>query len=1432
MYKWEKLFDSVALMRAKAIDSNRVTLDKRDDTHIDAAVMSMGRTEVSITLKDGAPYIMKCKCPKARSGRKCEHMAAVLYKMEQNNNAEVEKSASAQATTTSEQTTTARQTDLTDLQNMWDTAVAGKQPSDMPTENPAGETSAVHTTKAKPRSYKTTPAPEAAGTKIEEPAPKKRGRKSKAQLEAERIAAEVAAKQAEKEEAERRAREEEAAKQAKREETERRIAERKAQKAMQKAERRRKRAEAEEAQRKAREEEAVRKAEEEKRQQEEAVRLEMEEKKKREEEEKRRREQEEQAMRKKEEKVKAAIARKSGEETQTTALSVPGASHYQYFDIDAIRKGLEFSGDALKKGQEYFASNTVTVENIDVGYYDQMDDMAAHANAVANYRNQQFHIDVIFTRDTMLRADCGCPTCRRSYGYGWYTRQNSNCAFVAAVLDYMQAYMQQKEVGDATDKRGAMLLADFQRNHTNQIVATATMQEETLNLVPRVIRNSDGLRISFKIGTGKLFVVKDLIEFCAQVRDSETVQYGTSTKLNQNINNFSARSRQWYDFLSKVIQEEEDIVNRISEMRYYYYERKRKCSDFELYGWRLDQFCDMMVDDAVEYEDKTIVKKGKAMLTCKEGTPKLTMQIRKSSLGRKKEFHGIDVSCNMPEFYIGAAYACYIKDDVLYKTDISVINKINPLLAMAANGQVKFQIGRSKLTDFYYSMLPQLEEVFTVMEEDSEEIHKYLPPEVEFIFYLDSADGDITCRVMARYGEKECSVIESVLSDPLTTYYESFRLEGREREIFFLTKQIFPYADKKRDLFYCDCEEDSIYEVLNSGVERLAELGEVRCTNAFKNLNIVRTMSMSVGVSVSSGLLDLEIDTENISREELLDVLKGYKLRKTYYRLKNGDFVNLEDENLQMLKELMDTMHLPPKEFIKGKIHLPIYRTLYLDKLLEEKEGVYTNRDHTFREMVKNFKTVSDADYEVPASLKRVMRSYQKNGYKWLKTLQSCQFGGILADDMGLGKTIQTISFLLSEKKEGVTTLVVAPASLVFNWGEEFDRFGPELKVQLITGDQQERQKKIEDYADYDVSVTSYDLLRRDISFYEGKKFTYEVIDEAQYIKNHTTAAAKAVKVIDSQMRIALTGTPIENRLSELWSIFDYLMPGFLYSYEVFKRDLETPIAKYDDKDAMARLQRMVGPFIMRRLKSDVLKDLPDKLEEVRYVKFDRAQQTAYDAQVVHMQEMLARQDDDDFNRNKMKMLAELTRLRQICCDPSLCFDNYKGESAKLDSCVELVQSAMDGGHKMLLFSQFTSMLELIKKRLDEQGIAYYVITGETSKEKRLQLVKAFNEDTVPVFLISLKAGGVGLNLTGADVVIHYDPWWNIAAQNQATDRAHRIGQTKKVTVYKLIARHSIEEKILKLQETKRDLAEQVMNGELGQLGSMSKDELMDLLQG
>lgn len=737
------------------------------------------------------------------------------------------------------------------------------------------------------------------------------------------------------------------------------------------------------------------------------------------------------------------------------------------------------------------------------------------------------------------------------------------------------------------------------------------------------------------------------------------------------------------------------------------------------------------------------------------------------------------------------------------------------------------------MSEFYNRILPQLQDVVDITETEPEIFRSYLPPEVHFVFYLDAKEQNVTCRVYACYGNQEYPALDIIKQRRYLTEVEAFRDQSAEEEILLHASQLFPNIDWEKEELNCGGNEGLVYEVAKHGAARLMELGEVRCTRAFLKFHAVRSVKVSVGVSVSAGLLELDVATEDVPRDELLDILSSYREKKKYYRLKDGSFVNLEDQSLEVLTELMETSHIKPKEFVKGKMHLPMYRTLYLDKMLEENESVYSTRDSHFRNVVKGFKTVKDADFEEPGSLSKIMRKYQKNGYKWLRTLENWQFGGILADDMGLGKTLQVIAVLLAakqEKKEGVS-LVVAPASLLFNWGEEFDRFAPQLTVSLITGAQDERRKKIEDYQQADVLVTSYDLLKRDIVHYEGKQFLYEIIDEAQYIKNHTTAAAKSVKIINSRYRYALTGTPIENRLSELWSIFDYLMPGFLYSYDVFKRELENPIVKNGDETAAKRLQRMAGPFILRRLKEDVLQDLPQKLEECRYVRFEETQQKLYDAQVLHMREEIASQDAEEFNKNKMRILAELTRLRQICCDPSLCFENYQGKAAKLESCLQLVQSAIDGGHRMLLFSQFTSMLEIIQKKLDAEHISYYTITGSTPKKKRLELVKAFNEGDVKVFLISLKAGGVGLNLIGADIVVHYDPWWNQAVQNQATDRAHRIGQTKKVTVYKLIAKNTIEEKIQKLQEAKKNLADQIISGNTGRLGALSREELMELLE-
>ena len=383
----------------------------------------------------------------------------------------------------------------------------------------------------------------------------------------------------------------------------------------------------------------------------------------------------------------------------------------------------------------------------------------------------------------------------------------------------------------------------------------------------------------------------------------------------------------------------------------------------------------------------------------------------------------------------------------------------------------------------------------------------------------------------------------------------------------------------------------------------------------------------------------------------------------------------------------------------------------------------------------------------------------------------------------------------------------------------------------LITGTAQERQELLTHYADYDVLITSYDMLKRDIASYDNLHFHYQIIDEAQYIKNHRTQAARSVCSIHSVTRFALTGTPIENRLSELWSIFEYLMPGFLYPYAYFRSKLEQPIVENKDQIAATRLQQLVRPFIMRRLKTDVLKELPDKLEHAVYAQMTDEQNKLYTANALKLQKDLEQQSDSMFKTSKIQILAELTKLRQLCCDPSLIYQNYHGGSAKLDTCIQLIENAMAGGHKILLFSQFTSMLDVIERRLKTEHILYYRLDGSTKSEQRTRLVNAFNENKIPVFLISLKAGGTGLNLTGADIVIHYDPWWNAAAQNQATDRAHRIGQTHTVTVYKLIARHTIEEKILELQENKKALSDQILSEEGVTASQLTKEELLQILQ-
>lgn len=441
-------------------------------------------------------------------------------------------------------------------------------------------------------------------------------------------------------------------------------------------------------------------------------------------------------------------------------------------------------------------------------------------------------------------------------------------------------------------------------------------------------------------------------------------------------------------------------------------------------------------------------------------------------------------------------------------------------------------------------------------------------------------------------------------------------------------------------------------------------------------------------------------------------------------------------------------------------------------------------------------------------------------------------FSGILADDMGIGKTLQVITLLEDEKlhNSDSLSLVVCPSSLILNWQSEIEKFSKTLTNIIISGTSDERRVAIMQCRDYDVVITSYDYLKRDIEAYEQLSFQYQIIDEAQYIKNHNTKNAISVKQIHAQHRFALTGTPIENSLAELWSIFDFLMPGYLYTYTYFKKQYELPIVKENDMGMLKELKRMVEPFILRRVKKDVLKELPEKVENTMLIELDEETRKLYMANVSLIRDDLHKSfKEKGFENSKIMILSMLTRLRQLCCDPRLLYENYNGVGAKISACMEFIENCRESGKKVLLFSQFTSLLSLLEKELVRQDIPYYLLKGSTPKLQRQQLVNSFNSDDTPVFLISLKAGGTGLNLTSAEVVIHFDPWWNVSAQNQATDRAYRIGQHNNVQVVKLIAKDTIEEKIMQLQSLKQDLSDSIIHNNEGVITSMSKEELMDL---
>lgn len=984
-----------------------------------------------------------------------------------------------------------------------------------------------------------------------------------------------------------------------------------------------------------------------------------------------------------------------------------------------------------------------------------------------------------------------------------------------------QAYKEQESENQGRIVTTSQQARAMIREYTNREVARIMSEgeEEQVKLFVAMMAGRREIKLEFKLGKDRLYVLKDLSAFVRAVANGTYVEYGKNLSFHHSVQAFQKESQPLLEFVMEVVN---TYLEHHEQFQKASFTTSPVMRFLTLSRTSMDRFFGLMKGKLLEIEDH---KGHSRQVAVTDKSPELTVTVRRR--GREGVLVSIPKDLMVLE---GERYLYFADTKYLYCCDQECSEALLIFFKQMTEGfgsAYEIEVNNKDMPLFYERVLKRIAAYCTI-DSGNINLETFKPEELKARFDFDS-DGpnSLILKPTLSYGDYSFQPVEDERL-PRTVCRD---VPGEFRISQLITKY-FKYKEYDSSFPAIRNDEEAVYSLLTVGIPEFMAFGEVYFSEPFKKLKILPPPKISVGIKSIGNWLELNVDTEGLSGSELNKLLAEYSRKKKYYRLKSGEFINLDDNGLLSVARLVQDMSVSVSELESRTFRLPAYRALYLDGILKEGSGITLYRDQLYKAVVRGMKSVEDSDFEIPGCLDHILRGYQKTGYRWLKTLDHYGFGGILADDMGLGKTIQVIALLLDEKeKEGsARSLIVCPASLVYNWENEIHTFGPGLKVLTVTGTAAEREELLAHSHEYDVLITSYDLLKRDAVLYEGKSFRFQIIDEAQYIKNASTQSAKAVKGIEARGRFALTGTPIENRLSELWSIFDYLMPGFLFSYQRFKKEYELPIVRDQDGQALKNLHRLIGPFILRRLKKDVLKELPDKLETVVYSAFDKKQKEIYTANAYQLKKELENMEGRQ-GRDNIQILAQLTRLRQICCDPHLCYGDYSGESAKLETCIDLVRNGVEGGHKILLFSQFTSMLEVISQRLKNEGIPYYILTGATPKEERIRMVSSFKDDEVPLFLISLKAGGTGLNLTAADMVIHFDPWWNVAAQNQATDRAHRMGQEKQVSVFKLITKGTIEENILKLQESKKDLAEQIITEGTISLSNLSRDDLLGLLK-
>ncbi len=1036
----------------------------------------------------------------------------------------------------------------------------------------------------------------------------------------------------------------------------------------------------------------------------------------------------------------------------------------------------------LSRGQEYYKDGYVQ----EIKYNNQnkilnIDGKVASANYNILYYPE---ITIDLKNKEIVNTICTCEDYRKRSS----SNNNVICKHIVASSLYVINLLKSDVISNL--KQTTIVLKNDNKIKRNKNFINKELldyfksnEREKVKLDVRVEYVGDNsVSCDFKIGIDKMYVMKDLKEFAYSRLESKDLIFGIDFLYNPVSNYFEYEDEK----IVQIIEEYGMDLSYNSPQKNFKYLTVKGSNIrrlFEALSYRTFDFkfrnmyySPSVIESNIPVDISLELNNNEAILKCEDKLP-FPLSLKGDVV-----------------FYKGNIYLLNSENGIYYKKLYSVLNEFK---------EVSFPL--ENVSQVLSDMIPKIEKICDKVIVD-EKIKDNISKDLKIKYFFDLENSNVTCKIVFSYDEDN----------------NKFIIRDFEKENEGVYRLYSNFFEKENDKYIFKGNDNQLYDFLNRDINSLKNIGEVYYSDKLKERKIHNSSAFRVGLGEEiNHYLDFNFEIEGVDPKEYKNIIKAFKNQKRFYKLGDGDFINLEDSETKEMFKLMESLGFTDN--IKNmKIHSS--KAMFINHLLTEKKLPYISGMENTNNIIEKFRSIQKQEINIPKDLHATLRDYQVDSLNWFETLDYLGFGGILADEMGLGKTIQTIAFLLNKKDK--KTLIVTPTSLIHNWKSEFEKFAPSLSVGISHGLKKDRLGIIKNINDFNVILTTYGSLRNDIEEYEKLEFDYCIIDEAQNIKNPLASSTDAVKAIKASNKFALTGTPIENNLMELWSIFDFIMPGYLYSLTKFNAIFIKDVSQVEN------LKRMIKPFILRRTKEQVIKELPPKIEKEFYVEMGKTQRNTYG---IYVEEIKRKLEEKKDVKNKITIFSYLTKLRQLCLDPSIIVEGYKGKSAKTDTCLEIIKDYIEKDNKILVFSQFTSVLKNIGKKLNKNKINFYYLDGSTPAKNRITLVDSFNNnEEIKVFLISLKAGGTGLNLTSANTVIHFDPWWNPSVQNQASDRAHRIGQKQVVEVIKLISKGTIEEKIMELQQKKSELIHDMLDGNLNNtniLSSLSEEELIDLIK-